>query len=330
MRTPSNPKSSRYFDFQLQEGDKEKRVVYISSDKQEQLKQKEQQRISVQVSKVSPQKRRYGGSEEYCMNKFSRVSPAINITFQWKQPANRCGRTIHQILDSNANGDLVEVLGKVLSKSDPETVFSNFMQKRLAKCQFVFANATAAVTLTLWEDHIKEVKQDASYRFEGLRVCFYNNKYLTGNKNTKIKECNAIKIPENVCTASKNLQENEKEKKEVNGSILLLNILKSYICVNCKSKIQSDSYKMALKCSSCNFLLRMGKTWGIFTVLIVETFRFDSEYDYEYEFWPRGVWNCWRCTRTRCRQIETFRCCKTSASFVLGSFSPQCFLRKIY
>ena len=49
---PSNTKSRRYFNFKLQQGDEETRVIFLSPMKLEKIKQIEQNRLSAYVNKV--------------------------------------------------------------------------------------------------------------------------------------------------------------------------------------------------------------------------------------------------------------------------------------
>lgn len=81
IKIPANPKSGRYFDFQLQEGDRETRVVCFNAETMDEVKSKEESKVPVTVTNVSPTKRRYSEDVEYRVNKFSRVSRAKKFAF---------------------------------------------------------------------------------------------------------------------------------------------------------------------------------------------------------------------------------------------------------
>ena len=76
VKTPANPKSTRYFDFILQEGDEERRVVCFNANKHNEVKHQERSKLPVQLSHMSLQKRTYGEGIKYKMSTFSRLTPA--------------------------------------------------------------------------------------------------------------------------------------------------------------------------------------------------------------------------------------------------------------
>ena len=61
VKTPANPNSTRSFDFILQEGDKERRVVCFNANKHDEVKQQEKSKLPAHLSNMSPQKRRGNG-----------------------------------------------------------------------------------------------------------------------------------------------------------------------------------------------------------------------------------------------------------------------------
>ena len=159
IKIPANPKSSRYFDFELQEGEREARVVCFNADQMDEVKSKEDSKVPVTVTNVSPTKRRYSENVEYRMNKFSRVSRAKNLEI-------RRVNSIKEILDSIGVGDIVRLKAKVLQKSQTTSVYSRVMKKDLSKCDVVVADLGVAMVITLWEENISKVSVDNS-------CCFY-------------------------------------------------------------------------------------------------------------------------------------------------------------
>ena len=259
IKIPANPSSSRYFDFTLQEADQETRVVCFSPNKRDELKEKEKSKFPVHMSNTSPQKRRFAEGVEYRINKFSKLSPAKNLSFQWRQPTNSQSSqtcTIKEILDTKGNGDLVAIKAKVLSKS--ESVYSHFMNKQLNKCDVVVADAIAAITVTLWEMQIDQVSTENSFYFQALKVNYYNTKHLNSNKSTKIDTCDDVALSKESTGAADDLKPKEKAITTITGTVFATDVKKSFICINCKSKIADMSDKTALKCTNCS--LKMKKT----------------------------------------------------------------------
>lgn len=182
LKTPANPNSSRYFDFTIQEASQETRVICFSPNKREEFKEKEQSKLPVQLTNMSPQKRRNAEEIEYKMNKFSRLSPAKNLPLPWKESADLSQTyTIKQIQGTKVSGDLVSIKVKVCSKSEKEIVYSNHLKKHLTKCDVTVADAAGAITLILWENHIDEVNTGSFYCFQELKVNYFNKKYLNSN-----------------------------------------------------------------------------------------------------------------------------------------------------
>lgn len=258
VKTPANPNSTRYFDFILQEGDEERRVVCFNANKHDEVKQQEKSKLPVHLSNMSPQKRRYGEGIEYKMSKFSRLTPAKNLPFQWKEWAQSSQGTIKEILENKSNGEIVSLKAKALSKSDVSSVHSHVMKKELAKCDVIVADGYGAITVTLWEDQIEQVFVDRSFYFQGLKVNCFNKKQLSSTKCTKIDICDDIAVSPESSGAAEELKPREKSKKSINGTVFAADVRKSFICINCKSKIGDIDEKSALKCPNCN--LKMRKT----------------------------------------------------------------------
>ena len=189
VKTPANPHSTRYFDFILQEGDEERRVVCFNANKHDEVKQQEKSKLPVHLSNMRPHKRRYGEGMEYKMNKFSRLTPAKNLPFQWKERAQSSQGTIKEILENKGNGEVVALKSKVLSKSEVSSVHSHVMKKELPKCDVIVADASGGITVILWKSLIEQVFVDCSFYFQGLKVNCFNKKQLSSTKCTKIDKC---------------------------------------------------------------------------------------------------------------------------------------------
>ena len=89
------------------------------------------------------------------MNKFSRLSLAKNLPFQWKQWTQSLQGTIKEILENKSNGKVMALKAKVLSKSEVSSVHSHMAKKELSKCDVILADASGVITITLWENQIE-------------------------------------------------------------------------------------------------------------------------------------------------------------------------------
>lgn len=257
VQIPANPKSSRYFDFTIQENNEERRVICFTPEIKDELKRREDAKLPTSLKNISPQKRRYGEGVEYRMNKYSRIEQAKNLAFQWKTSnTDESDITVTQLLQSAPNGQSVGLKAKVLFKGDTETVYSKHTKKNLAKCDLVVADTTGSITVTLWENKIAEVEPHCCYHFKELKLNCYNKKYLGSSTKTMIEKCETIDIPEAITSEANNLKPNEKAKKNITGTILAVEVKKIYICINCKSKIPDAPDTAIVKCPNCNLKIK--------------------------------------------------------------------------
>lgn len=130
------------------------------------MKKQEKSKLPVHLSNMSPQKRRYGGGIKSKMNKFSRLTLAKNLPFQWKERAQSSQGTIKQILENKSNGKFMALKAKVLSKSKVSSVHSHVMKKDLSKGDVIVADASGAITVVLWENQIEQVLWMAPLTFK--------------------------------------------------------------------------------------------------------------------------------------------------------------------
>ena len=145
---------------------------------------------------------------------------------------------------------------KVLSKSEVSSVHSQLMKKELAKCDVIVADRSGAITVTLWEDQIEQVSVDHFFYFQELKVNCFNKKQLSSTKCTKIDICDDIAVSPESSGAAEELKPREKSKKCINGTAFAADMRKSFICLNCNSKIGDIDENSALKCPNCNLKMR--------------------------------------------------------------------------
>ena len=130
------------------------------------------------------------------------------------------------------------------------------MKKELSKCDIIVVDGSGAITVTLWENQIEQVFVDRSFYFQGLKVNCFNKKQLSSTKSTKIDICDDIGVSVESSGAAEELKPREKSKKSITGTVFAADVRKSFICINCKSKISDIDEKSALRCVNCNLKMR--------------------------------------------------------------------------
>ena len=118
------------------------------------------------------------------------------------------------------------------------------------------ADTTGAITVTLWESQIAEVEQHSCYHFKELKLNWYKKKYLGSSTKTTIKKCENIDIPGGITSEAENIKPHEKAKKKITGTIMAVEIKKTYICINCKYKIPDAPELNIIKCPNCNLKIK--------------------------------------------------------------------------
>ena len=103
---------------------------------------------------------------------------------------------------------------------------------------------------------IAEVEQHCCYHFKEFKLNCYKKKYLGSSTKTEIEKTENIDIPDSITSEAVNLKPNEKAKKNINGTILALEVKETYICINCKSKIPDALDTAIIKCPNCNLKIK--------------------------------------------------------------------------
>ena len=256
VKIPAKPRSNRYFDFKLQQGQDQTRVVCFNAERRDEVKEKEECKIPVTLTNVSPNKRKYTDQVEYRMNKFLRVCRAKNLLFQWKEPEGCCELSIKEILDKKSDEDVVTLKAKVLQKLEVSSIYSRVMKKDLSKCDLVLADNTGAIVISVWEENIAKVSVDNSYCFHLVTVNSFHRKQLNSNRVSAISKCDDVVTSEKVSDIAKGLATNDVSSESVTGSILAISIKRLYTYINCKSKIADIPGQFVLKCSKCALAIK--------------------------------------------------------------------------
>ena len=253
IKTPSS--GTRYFDFNIQQQDVRKRVVCFSSQKRDDLKHKQESKTLVKLLNVSPHKRKFDpNTQEYRLNNYSKVVATQRVPFPWKDiSADLADASVKFVLDSCIPGDVVSLKAKVLHKSNEQSVYSYTTKTDLKKCDIIVADSTGTILITLWEDAIAKVNTNTSYNFKGLKVAFFNNKYLNTTSQTIVKVLDiGIQLSEEITAAAEEMKPTQKVHEYVSGNIIAADFSKVLVCFNYKSRLTATEDEVFLKCFSCN------------------------------------------------------------------------------
>lgn len=141
-------------------------------------------------------------------------------------------------------------------KGESETVFSTAQNKNLKKSDIVIANHTVAIPLTVWEEAVATIETDHSYLFSKVRVSFFKRKHLNATKTRVfVPSKDKIQLTQETINYVEHLKPNNKNHELVVGKILSIDFQKSYICLNCKSKINgiedTDKDSQFTECNTC-------------------------------------------------------------------------------
>ena len=257
----SSASGVRYFDFKIQERDENRRAVCFSPEKRDAIKEKEECKSPVRLLNISPQKRKFEpDTTEYKLTNQSKIMVTKNLTFPWANMAEFSKElAIQDIYDKMTTGDIVSIKAKVVWKGDTEIVYSRSMRKELTKCEMVLADSTGAITATVWEDTIPHVHDQKSYVWSNLKVGFFKRKCLNGTKDCVVTVCEDIRLSVESSAASEQLMPKEKTQQDVTGRIVAVDVTKSLLCMNCKSRLATtgESDGEFADCSGCK--LRMLK-----------------------------------------------------------------------
>ncbi len=190
VKTPTS--DNRYFDFKIQEEAETRRVVCVSPEKYNAIKEKQHSKSPTRI--VSPQKRKYHpDSTEYKMENYLKVLVARNLAFPWiEMPGEEREVTVMEILICSVVGDIVLLKAKVVSKGDSENVFSSRMQRELTKCDIVLADTRGSIQAVVWEEMISTISEGELYVFNNFKVNYFNNIHLSGTSNLAAVSCEDI------------------------------------------------------------------------------------------------------------------------------------------
>jgi hypothetical protein len=236
---------NRYFDFKVQEDESEfTRVACFSPEKRDVLKRKQESKDPVCLMNVSPQKKKYKPDiKEYTMGKYSSMVDGDSLYFPWKlsPEADTNPVSIEDIFAKKEVGESIWFRGKVISISDPYSVYSSVMEKILQKRDLIVADPTGAMFLSLWDGLVDQVEIQRLYLFTNVKVAFFKKRFLNTTSKSVISVLEeSIGLPRKVEERVKILEMQENNIEKFRGKILSAEVSQTYVCINCKGRIHED------------------------------------------------------------------------------------------
>jgi len=113
--------------------------------------------------------------------------------------------------------------------------------QNLQRTEFIIADATAAMKLTLWGPP-EQLKEDSTYTFKNLTIKMFEEKLLSTNPQTQILKTNMLEtvvdLPEST--------------KPIEGHIKSVTICKRNSCQFCDTNVEVNKALVSIKCTNCN------------------------------------------------------------------------------
>ncbi len=162
--------------------------------------------------------------------------------------------TLEEIKDL-AEGQHVNVTGKIQSIEPPESVFIKSRGKTLTKADFVLADCTGVCRGVAWEDVIKVLEVDCTYKLRDVTVRSFNQaKYVSLGERATIEEVDDIGEVVNEVEA-----DSVGGAKVVKGEIVGVVGCDTYNSFrSCKAKVVEVG-KVVGECSKCGMKMKMAR-----------------------------------------------------------------------
>lgn len=253
-------------------------------------------------------------------------------TILWKLSPNDCENNLYEYY---AGYEYPEVAVEVRVLSVSQQTVQVVRESPIKRQEITVADSTAAMKLTIWEELVSKLEVDKSYKILHLSTrLFQNAKSITSTKQTTISQ-----IPDIInCAPAIDSDVITKE-----GKITQEGLTYSYLCDNCKSKVDFSNQKF-VRCQSCK--LKMTKESlhrsisGTFSVLIwkIQTHYFffslvnisndkQSRFRWQWDTWRifavKFVQNLFLTRQQNCVRHQTFgsKHVNQNAHFVLHSLA---------
>lgn len=144
-------------------------------------------------TKKNSKKRFNADTEDHCISKHARITPADHLSFPFNPSMGNRLHTVKQILETDIY-EIVDLKVKIITKSQSkQSVMKN--QVSMQKIDTIVADDTGAIKLILWEQLIDSVHTGLSYHFNNLTIrIFDDEKFVNSNELTTVEPIDDITI----------------------------------------------------------------------------------------------------------------------------------------
>ena len=127
-------------------------------------------------TKKNSKKRFNADTEDHCISKHARISPADHLSFPFNPSMVNRLHTVKQILQ----GDMYEIVDlkvKIITKSlSKQSVMKNQVSmQKIDRYYCTVADDTGTIKLISWEQLIDSVHSGLSYQFNNLAICTFDD-----------------------------------------------------------------------------------------------------------------------------------------------------------
>ena len=240
--------SNHYFDIYLQVSEESSQMIRVMTSglddttKQQlfQNKQQAQQPITISNLRVVP-----SGMIFMHNNSVIKDTTSMSLPFKYAPPAALPVTTLAEVIKNKKQGDTITVSGTV--KWDGEAKTPNNSNKKVRDGKIM--DSSAVMDISIWENHIQEIKEGNFYKFTNCKVKHFFGKKLSTSPETVIQPADKQDVTQ--ATQSTASLRPHLCCPDIQNVIIETNA----ICntKGCRAKItgNTESKKM-VRCTSCN------------------------------------------------------------------------------
>ena len=248
----------RYFDMMLQTEEITTRAVCFSPEKHHLIKSFEESKSPIKIKNV--QKRLYNGTEEYTIQKHSKIQPAnqdeVSFSYLEAMSASKEPTFISQLSDVSPE-KLVSVKAMVSEVSEPVKQ-ENQYGPDLRRQEVVIVDPSDCITLTLWEENVDQLQQNTTYLFKNVRVkSFRGRMYLNTPKEQDLFSATVANEFEEGLAEIK--RETANPSRATGNIIAIQKVRKVMTCISCKKQIEiaGNDGKSFVTCTNCSLSVKL-------------------------------------------------------------------------
>ena len=142
--------------------------------------------VKIVGTKKNSKKRFNVDTEDHCISKHARITPADHLSFPFNPSMGNRLHTVKQILEADIY-EIVDLKVKIITKSQSnQSVMKN--QVSMQKVDTFVADDSGTIKLILWEQVIDSVHTGLSYHFNNLTIhIFDDEKFVNSNELTTVE-----------------------------------------------------------------------------------------------------------------------------------------------